>query len=484
MFYPPENKDTGLRFNLRFKIFSILLATSLTIVCVMLAFILFSFETEFSVYVEDIGVKRVEALALRLGQEYGREESFDFLKTTPEVAEKLEILVLPDLDRDQKAALINETLQEMDPDYFPVFFVLNTDRKLVFGYWDSRSKSRLVPIISGNGQVGWVGVHDLETDREDDQEFIRSLSLDFLVISGLVMFCAAIAAIFAATHFQRPIQILVRGTRALTSGDYKVRVPENARDELGDLSRNFNKLAATLEENEAARKQWVEDISHELKTPLTLMGGELEAVRDGVRKLSPETLDLLARDVDHLTALVNDLNDLWKSESGRIVFAFHPVDIGGIINKSAAGFKARFAERRIDVILPETRKADPHAPYWVSADADRLRQVFDNLFQNSLKYTAPEGRVRAALQARGAELHISVEDTSPGVPEEKREKIFRRLYRVDPSRNRALGGAGIGLALCKHIIRAHNGSIHAYPSPLGGLGISIQLPLIKETQTR
>lgn len=468
-----------MRFNLRIKIFLILLAINLVVICAMLVFMLFSFEVGFSGYVEQIEDKRIENLSRRLGKEYSHDKGFGFLIKRPELAEALEELIFLDTDAIDVEISNEIPHHEEDPGYFPLYYVLDKDRELVFGHRDDQTEGPLIPIRSETDIVGWVGVHQEEIIHEDNQAFIQDLSFDFLIIAGLITLFSALAAMTGAFYFQRPIQVLVKGTRALTSGNYTVRVPEKTTDELGDLSRDFNVLAQTLEENENAKKKWVEDISHELKTPLSLMGGELEAVRDGIRELTPQTLELLEKDIAHLTKLVNDLNELWKSESKDFSFDFVHVDMMEILNRAAENFTTGFSALQINISLPKSNRGE----IMINGDAERLSQVFDNLFQNSLRYTDPGGLIKVDVKKEGSVACIRLEDSSPGVPSGEFEKIFQRLYRVEPSRNRSLGGAGIGLAICKHIIKAHKGSIRSYPSPLGGLGIQIQLPLVKEWQS-
>ena len=466
-----------MRFRLRLKIFFILMATSLSIISVMLGFVLFFFEIGFSGYVEEVELKRIENLSRQLGNLYAMNQDFGFLNADPQLALELEdrLFQEPEWPHPGDPDRFHPEPHFQGEEHFPLFFVLDKEKQPVFGADGSHDTARLLPVRAGGDLVGWVGVHGPEILDEANEGFIRDLSAQFLAIAGIVTLFSAIAAMLGADIFQRPIQTLVRGTRALSSGDYSVRVPETATDELGDLSRDFNNLARTLEENEAARKKWVEDISHELKTPLTLMGGELEAVRDGVRQVTPETLDLLSTDIRRLTNLVNDLNELWKSESEKQPRAHTRVNLPEILVRSGEKAAARFHDKAITLSLPA-----PDSPVWIKGDRERLSQVFDNLFHNALRYTDPGGQVRVTATVDAAFANIKFEDSPPGVPEQDLENIFKRLYRVEPSRNRALGGAGIGLAICKNIILAHQGRIRAFPSPLGGLGIGIRLPCYRK----
>src|SRR5205823_1283674 len=208
--------------------------------------------------------------------------------------------------------------------------------------------------------------------------------------------------------------------------NYATRVPVDSQDELGRLAADFNRLAETLERNETLRRRFMADVSHELRTPLAVLSAELEALEDGVRPLTRESLGSLRGEVNAL----------------------------GLAVETALSGDAR-----------------------VFGDADRLVQLFRNLLENSARYTDPGGRVQIALRRQDGRAILDFDDAAPGVPAESLPHLFERFYRVDSSRSRANGGAGLGLAICSSIAAAHGGEIAAAPSPLGGLRVRVALPL-------
>jgi two-component system sensor histidine kinase BaeS len=216
----------------------------------------------------------------------------------------------------------------------------------------------------------------------------------------------------------------------------------------------------------------VADISHELRTPLAVLRGEIEAVQDGVRQLSSQTLDTLHGEVMRLERLVGDLYELSLSDIGAMQYRKTQIDLLEVLQQSLEAHRAQFAEKGL-TLLPA-----PHRPAKLPmlGDPERLSQLFTNLLKNTLRYTDCGGQLRISIEVRDGWVQLNFQDSAPGVPEKALPRLFDRLYRVESSRSREHGGAGLGLALCKNIVEAHDGTIDARPSPLGGLWIAINLP--------
>lgn len=230
---------------------------------------------------------------------------------------------------------------------------------------------------------------------------------------------------------------------------------------------------ARLEAAERARRQWVADTSHELRTPITILNAHLEAIRDGVITAGPGEIEVLLGTVKSMEKLVADLHELARADAGAQSLHFTEVDIAALLQEMQLGFAPHFASHRlaIDVVnmLP--------AGMQVRADRQRLMQVVSNLLGNSVRYTAAGGQVRVELELAAGQVMLRIEDSAPGVPEHALSCLFDRFFRVDESRSRASGGSGLGLAICQSIIRAHGGEITAAASRLGGLCIVVALPL-------
>ena len=320
--------------------------------------------------------------------------------------------------------------------------------------------------------VGYLELAPLETltDRPEVQFMTQQRDALYVAAVAILVVAAGAAALFARS-LAAPIGELARGTHALAMGRYDTRIRLEQRDELGRLAEHFNALAQTLERNREARKQWVADISHELRTPIAILRAELEALEDGVRVLDAGAIGSLSAEVARLGALVDDLYELARSDAGALTYNKQVIDLGVVLEETVAAFRDRYAAARL---LLELRRGAA-AP--VLGDADRLRQLFANLLENSLRYTDPGGGVRIVQAVQDGRVRVTVEDSMPGVPDESLPKLFDRLYRVDPSRSRDTGAAGLGLAICAGIVKAHDGTITARHSPLGGVAIDIELAL-------
>ena len=246
---------------------------------------------------------------------------------------------------------------------------------------------------------------------------------------------------------------------------FKTRIPVAVGDEMGLLSDDFNILAMTLEKTEKNRQLWVADISHELRTPLAVLRGELEALQDGIRQPEPETITALHGEVMHLARMVNDLYELSMSDIGALNYKMVEVNPAGILAGTLELFEQRLNQKGFELITD----LSVGQPCSLLADPDRLQQLFTNVLENSLRYTDLPGKIKVQVEIDKEQVSIDFQDSSPGVSPEQLPKIFDRLYRVEGSRNRGTGGAGLGLAICKNIVNAHQGSIEADSSPLGAV---------------
>lgn len=283
----------------------------------------------------------------------------------------------------------------------------------------------------------------------------------------LGLLTCVIAAAALAAGLRRPVRQLADGARALEAGRFDTRLPTTRGDELGDLARSFNHLAATLGDVERARRQWMADTSHELRTPLAVLRAQLEALQDGVRTATPELVAAMHAQVIALARLVDDLQALTPAPLVRA-----PVDAWNLVVDSVAAFADRLQSAGLAVSVG----AAP-ARATIAGDADRLRQLVANLLENSARYTDAGGRIAIAATSQDGRLHIIIDDTAPGVPPSALDRLGERFFRVDASRSRRSGGSGLGLAVSREIAEAHGGRLSLEASPIGGLRAIVTLPL-------
>lgn len=352
--------------------------------------------------------------------------------------------------------------------------LLDSNRNLLLGQPVRPAGAELIPIELDGATIGYLRYLPrsalLEVDEEAERQFIEQQLAAVQIIAGVALLIAAGLALIFGRRLVAPVRELVHGTRALAAGQLDRRIDVRRSDELGALAEDFNRMAAALEHSRATQQQWVGDIAHELRTPLAILNGELQALEDGIRNWTPQTRDSLQAEINRLTALVNDLHDVSLSEAGGLGYRRETTDLTAIVLRAIDSLEHRLADRGLTV-----QTEIPDNSVTVYGDIRRLEQLVVNLLENSCRYTDRGGTVRITCTG-GNPVRLCIEDSAPGVPEAALARLFDRLYRVESSRHREHGGSGLGLAICKGIVEAHGGTIRARPASLGGLSIEVELP--------
>lgn len=458
-----------MRSRLLVKLFAVLLATITVVVAVMLLTMRWSLGRGFLDYLNEVQAARVEAVVVRVEAFYGEHGSFDPLRQRPRLWRELV--------RDDAPGADGEPVPPHAHAGGPIdvgrrLTLFDADRRPVIGRARHIDGLMLRPLNHAGTTIGWLGLRPLDIPEGRELRFLRRQSATLYLIAAVMVLAAGAASFWLARRLQAPIEALARGARALTEGRFEARVKVAGRDEFGRLAADFNRLAETLEANESARRRWIADISHELRTPLAVLRGEVEALQDGVRRPDAKALASLHGEVSQLGKLVEDLYQLALSDLGALSYHQRTIEPLRMLDDAVAASRGRFAEA--DVALEWTLG---DAAVTAFADPERLAQLFHNLLENSRRYTDRGGRLRITAQEADGVLHIDFQDSAPGVPPEALPRLFDRLYRVEGSRNRARGGAGLGLAIAHNIVAAHGGQLDARPSPLGGLWLRVSLPL-------
>src|SRR5664280_1407569 len=352
--------------------------------------------------------------------------------------------------------------------------LLNVDKTIIFGRKEALPELSLQPIRYQEKTVGFLGLLPGKTvNQMSEIRFMERQSKSFIWIAVLMIVLSAGLAWLLAYTLGRPLKRITTAAKALAVGRYDSRLPVESTDELGQLARDFNDMAAALEQSEQARRRWMADISHELRTPLAVLRGELEALQDGIRPLTAEAIDSLFGDVMRLNRLTEDLYQLSLSDQGALSYRKVHVDPVELLKEDLAALKQEFKNKQITINWTNNLTG----PISIYADPDRLSQLYRNLLTNSANYTVNNGQLAITISRKADKLVLNFYDSEPGVPESELPKLFDRFYRVESSRNRHHGGAGLGLAICSNIVEAHNGTIQAQSSPLKGLAIRIELPI-------
>ncbi len=352
--------------------------------------------------------------------------------------------------------------------------LLNADKTIIFGRKEAFQQLSLQPIRYQEKIVGFLGLLPGKTvNQVSEIRFMERQSEAFIWIALLMIVLSAGLAGLLAYTLGRPLKRITTAAKALAVGHYDSRLPVESNDELGQLALNFNDMAAAWEQSEQARRRWVADISHELRTPLAVLRGELEALQDGIRPLTKEAIDSLFGDVMRLNRLTDDLYQLSLSDQGALSYRKVQLDPVALLKEDLVALNPEFQNKQM-AIKWINNLTDSISIY---ADPDRLSQLYRNLLTNSVNYTDSKGQLIITVFRESDKLVLNFSDSKPGVPEHELPKLFDRFYRVESSRNRHHGGAGLGLAICSNIIEAHNGTIQAQSSPLNGLSIRIELPI-------
>lgn len=301
--------------------------------------------------------------------------------------------------------------------------------------------------------------------------FQEAIQMAIVIAMGAAGVAAIAVSIAMSTRLSQPIGRLADASRRIASGRYAERVPVASDDEIGELAESFNTMAASLEATEHRRLQLVGDVAHELRTPLATLDGYLEGLEDGVVPPGQATWTLLRGETSRLSRLVNDLQELWRAEARQLPLSLTAVDVAAQVRAAVERFAAQAAERRIGLRIDVGPR-----PLTARADAERLGQILDNFLANAIRYSPAGSAVTVAAGIDGDTVAITVRDQGPGLTDEQVEHVFERFYRVDPSRSRALGGSGIGLAIARALAEAIGGQVAA-ESEGPGRGATFRLVL-------
>lgn len=267
-----------------------------------------------------------------------------------------------------------------------------------------------------------------------------------------------------------PVEALTHAVRRMERGDLSQRVPVRSSDEIAELTRAFNSMAAALEENEASRRRLLGDVAHELRSPLTNLRCQIEAVEDGLAPPDAAAFQSLHEETLLMGRLVDDIQDLALAEAGRLPLHRERVDSRAALEGAVQAFAPLALERGVSL------RADAGGSPAVDADPARLAQVLRNLLANAIAHTPPGGSVVLSAQEEGGRVAFAVRDTGAGIPPEHLPRVFDRFYRVDAARSRETGGSGLGLAIVKQLVEAHGGAVSAESVPGTGATIRFTLP--------
>jgi len=327
---------------------------------------------------------------------------------------------------------------------------------------------------------GYVAHHNGQPNTGDlVREAIGAFTLSLFLSTAFSVLASGAASLFVARRIVKPLRRMIATSRGIAAGHYHDRIDVSDDYEIGDLATSLNSMAATLEHTEQQRQELIGNVAHELRTPLTTIKGYMEGLIDGIVPADDATFALIGEEADRLSRLVHDLQDLSRIEESGVALHIRPALVGDIIGGTVQKMRPQCEAKGVTLTAAEA----PGTPR-VLADHDRIQQVLLNLVDNALHYTPAGGsiRVEAGVGPRetgaGDEppVRIVVVDTGVGIPPEHLPHVFTRFYRVDKSRSRRAGGAGIGLTIARRLTEAHGGTLTAESEPGHGSRFTITLP--------
>jgi len=456
--------------SLRFRLLLMMIIVIMIAVGTVALFASRTTTTEFQRYVERGGMLRHRRFEAVLAMYYTQSQSWDGVQPLVE----------------QMGQIAGERILLADREGR---IVADSGRKLL-GQAVSRDWARPAALITFRGTpIGavYVSPPGEPGSGAGEEGFISSVNRSLL----LAVMAASLAAVLLTSALSRrilgPIEALTAAARRMEKGDLSQRVAVRSRDEVGELARAFNAMADGLARIEQLRRNMVNDVAHELRTPLSNIRGYLEALRDGLARPSPALIDSLYEEVMLLNRLVEDLQELTLAEAGQLKLVRQPVALVEIVERVVSIFQPQTTAKGLTV-----RAELPTDLPLVDADPDRVGQVLRNLLSNAVTYTPPGGEIVVAARAVGSDtsatpvlssveglstwVEVSVRDTGIGIAPEHLPYVFERFYRADKSRARATGGAGLGLAIVKQLVEAHGGRVWAESTPGVGSVFAFTLP--------
>jgi signal transduction histidine kinase len=318
----------------------------------------------------------------------------------------------------------------------------------------------LAILVGGVLLVGGSVFTSLMTAAGDSAEHAREMwdhSVPGVVgIAALVAVVASISlALLLARMLASPLHAVGAAARRIADGDYAARVPRAGPEEIASLADSFNQMAESLEEQEQMRRDFIANAAHELRTPLTNLQGYLEALRDGVITADRSTFESLHEEADRLVRLSRSLDALAEGDSATSPPLLEPLDLAAAVRAAVELNQPAFERAGLAVTVDAPRSLPARA------NGDHLRQVLGNLLSNAVRYTPRGGSVAIRVERRPADLLVTVANSGDTIPPEDVDRLFERFYRVEKSRDRARGGAGIGLAIVKQLVEAAGGRVGA-----------------------
>lgn len=346
----------------------------------------------------------------------------------------------------------------------------------IFGYEIGQTlpEQRLkdaIPVKVDGETIAWIlpdKKHEFNLNPQEELFLTRVTTA--IALAALVGVVVAVAmGILLANGIVKPIRSLTKASKSLAQGELRQQVPVTSKDELGQLTTTFNQMSADLAKADEQRKRLTADITHDLSTPLQVISGYMEMLEDNEVTLSPERIEIIKAEIEHLRRLVGDLTTLTQLEAKTLEIQLQPHSPTDLLNRVYQIYEPIALHKNI-TLIKDTK--DLNADIWV--DEGRMLQVMKNLLENALRYTPAGGKITLNAAINHKKVEITVTDNGAGIDTEDLPFVFDRFYQADKSRGTNRGKMGLGLAICKALVLSQNGEIAA-ESKGKGQGTTIRI---------
>ncbi|MGO4889663.1 ATP-binding protein [Anaerobacillus sp. MEB173] len=305
-----------------------------------------------------------------------------------------------------------------------------------------------------------------------DSQFLQQFNYFSILTAIVILLMAVGASFFISKKLTSGLRRVADGARELQQHNLNVRIPRKDQvEEINQLATAFNELAESLSKQEKLRKQFTNDLAHELRTPLATLRSQLEAFQDGVWEPTPERLKQSHQELMRLVRLVDDLDKLLAAENPQIQLKKEDLSVNDLLQASRNSFYPLFKEKGIKLVINA-----PKEDISLHGDRDRIMQIMINLLNNALKYSYDGGQVTLNVFNEKSMIKLVIEDTGQGISNNDLPHIFERFYRGEKSRNRKTGGVGIGLSIVKALVEAHRGKISVESKQGEGTKVTLLFP--------
>ena len=335
----------------------------------------------------------------------------------------------------------------------------------------SVGKDGTVQITAGDQALSQIDVQIPEIVRSQSAQLARDVQTTVMVAVSVSGFLAILAGTWLFWQITRPLARLHDAAEQIADGKLDTRVHVKSKDEVGRVGVAFNHMAGELQRQEGLRKVMVADIAHELRTPLSVMQVNLEAMNDELLPASPEELDGLHHEVLRLSRLVEDLRLLSLADAGNLHLRSDLIDVNALVETAVRRMKPQ-AEAQ-GIILGAILSTIPAT---ITGDEDKLHQVLANLVSNAVRFTPSGKRVEVSVRADRRQVTLQVLDEGPGIDPADLPELFERFFKGDRARSRNDSGSGLGLSIVKQLVELHGGQVQAALPAAGGLQVTVRLP--------